>query len=167
MYEICPLRPSDIFNFDLPNLDKTTENYSIEYYMHYLLNHSDDAYCVKRCESQQNKESTHPTEKRDNVLAYLIGKHEFKAQEWTGHVTSLTVCPQFRRFSFGKFLMAILEDNGRKSGAKFVDLYVRESNTKARAFYTKLGYSGYARVNKYYSDPEEDAFDMRLYLTKE
>lgn len=49
----------------------------------------------------------------------------------------------------------------------FVDLYVRVSNKKAIQMYEKMGYVVYRRVLDYYSEPDEDAFDMRKALSKD
>ena len=45
---------------------------------------------------------------------------------------------------------------------KFCDLFVRETNNGANAFYDKLGYVVFRIVNKYYHT--EDAFDKRKCL---
>lgn len=49
----------------------------------------------------------------------------------------------------------------------FVDLFVRSSNKAAIRMYEQMGYSVYRRVLEYYSDPEEDAFDMRKALPRD
>eukprot|EP00866_Antonospora_locustae_P000860 jgi/Antlo1/860/1971 len=158
MYSIEPFYPSDIFALDLANLDSTTENYAFEYYLHYLLHHSDD--CYKVC-SVSTIESQFLYSRA--VLAYLIGKHE-TATDFHAHVTALTVAPQYRRLGFGAQLMNILRENGLQNGAKFIDLFVRVSNEKAIRFYHHLGYVVHRTVFHYYASPVEDAYDMRLYL---
>jgi N-terminal acetyltransferase B complex catalytic subunit len=102
----------------------------------------------------------------------VIGKAEGAASDWHGHVSALTVAPEFRRLGLAKTLMAELE---RVSDAAyrgfFVDLFVRVGNTVAVRMYAALGYSVYRRVLAYYGsgggDRAEDAFDMRRALPRD
>lgn len=49
-----------------------------------------------------------------------------------------------------------------------MDLFVRESNTRAVVFYQKLGYVVYRRVLGYYGGRDsEDALDMRKSLSRD
>lgn len=49
----------------------------------------------------------------------------------------------------------------------FVDLFVRVSNAVAVEMYTKMGYSVYRRIIDYYTEPQEDAYDMRKALSRD
>ena len=50
--------------------------------------------------------------------------------------------------------------------SRFVDLFVRVSNSVAITMYENLGYTVYRKVLQYYSgDKDEDAFDMRKALS--
>lgn len=49
----------------------------------------------------------------------------------------------------------------------FVDLFVRKSNQSAIQMYRKMGYSVYRTVLDYYSEPDEDAYDMRKALKRD
>ena len=94
----------------------------------------------------------------------VIGKAEGQKekQEWHGHVSAVTVSPQYRRMGLATILMNDLEyitDKIHK--AYFVDLFVRASNSVAIGFYEKLGYSIFRTVDKYYIYDKEDAKDMR------
>ena len=51
------------------------------------------------------------------------------AKQWHGHVTALTVQPNYRRLGLARKLMKILEDVSEKKNTWFVDLFVRENNT--------------------------------------
>lgn len=115
-----------------------------------------------------------------------MGKAEGVGKLWHGHVTALTVAPEFRRMGLADRLMGILETvsekmyvrctRNRQIGASlmphvfsynayFVDLFVRVSNSVAIGMYEKFGYSVYRRVLEYYSgDNPEDAFGMFLSL---
>lgn len=101
----------------------------------------------------------------------VIGKAEGSNTEWHGHVTALTVAPEYRRLSLARKMISLLElvsDESHK--AFFVDLYVRCANNIAIEMYEGLGYSVYRRVREYYGNlgggkggkDEEDAFGASL-----
>jgi len=100
-------------------------------------------------------------------MGYMIGKAEGQGENWHGHVTAVTVAPEFRRIRLAEKLMNFLEISSDETyHGYFVDLFVRASNTVAVNMYTKLGYSVYRRVLGYYSG-EEDALDMRKALSRD
>ena len=92
---------------------------------------------------------------------------------WHGHVTALTVAPQYRRLGLAQLLTAALEAGCDEEQAWFVDLFVREGNLTAVGLYKGMGYSVFRRVVDYYSDDPtgrkagEDAFDMRKPLARD
>ncbi|XP_064365957.1 N-alpha-acetyltransferase 20 isoform X2 [Dromaius novaehollandiae] len=115
-------------------------------------------------------------------------------EEWHGHVTALSVAPEFRRLGLAAKLMELLEEISEKlwviiwkyvqklfltffylflqrKGGFFVDLFVRVSNQVAVNMYKQLGYSVYRTVLEYYSasngEPDEDAYDMRKALSRD
>ncbi|KAJ3182111.1 N(alpha)-acetyltransferase 20, NatB catalytic subunit, partial [Irineochytrium annulatum] len=91
-----------------------------------------------------------------------MGKVEGVGKLWHGHVTAITVAPEFRRMGLARELMHNLEEVSEKIyNAYFVDLFVRVSNSVAIGMYNKLGYSVYRRVLGYYhggATETEDAF---------
>lgn len=100
-------------------------------------------------------------------MGYILGKAEGNQNLWHGHVTAVTVSPEFRRLGVAKKLMECLESGSEHLfNAYFVDLFVRDSNLLAQQMYRNLGYSIYRRVLGYYSG-EEDAFDMRKALPRD
>ena len=100
-------------------------------------------------------------------MGYVVGKAEGKGKEWHGHVTAVTVAPEFRRIGLARRLMDWLEEVSEKRyKAWFVDLFVRASNTVAIGMYQKFGYVKYRGVIGYYGD-EEDAWDMRKSLVRD
>ncbi|MBA0645481.1 hypothetical protein Goklo_013580 [Gossypium klotzschianum] len=110
-------------------------------------------------------------------LVAVMGKVEGQGESWHGHVTAVTVAPEYRRQQLAKKLMNLLEDISDKiDKAYFVDLFVRASNTPAIKMYEKviilelsildLGYVIYRRVLRYYSG-EEDGLDMRKALSRD
>ncbi|CAN0456137.1 unnamed protein product [Ectocarpus sp. 12 AP-2014] len=95
-----------------------------------------------------------------------MGKAEGQKELWHGHVTAVTVAPEYRRLGVAKQLMDSLETVSENVyNAFFVDLFVRVSNTLAINMYNAFGYSVYRRVLGYYSG--EDAFDMRKALPRD
>lgn len=87
--------------------------------------------------------------------------------EHHGHVTAITVAPEYRRLGLARKMMNLLElvsDDVYKGF--FVDLYVRCTNDLAIDMYEGFGYSVYRRVEHYYGSlglgraakDEEDAF---------
>jgi N-terminal acetyltransferase B complex catalytic subunit len=121
--------------------------YSLPYYMTYLARWSN--LCVT-AEGSPNS----------SVAGYIIGKAEGEKRNWHGHVTAVTVAPEYRRLGLAKYLMDYLERvSDEQYRGFFVDLYVRASNSVAIDMYKKLGYVAYRRVKLYYMG-EEDAFGM-------
>lgn len=103
----------------------------------------------------------------------VIGKAEGSNTEWHGHVTAITVAPEYRRLSLARKMMSLLEivsDETYKGF--FVDLYVRCANIVAIEMYEGLGYTVYRRVREYYGNlgigkggrDEEDAFGMSSFF---
>ncbi|KCZ77978.1 hypothetical protein H311_01003 [Anncaliia algerae PRA109] len=149
MFNTKPFYCSDIFRLDLVNLDTSTENYSIEYYLMNLLSNSQDCYLIEG----------------KTVLGYMIARLECKDDATiNSHIIALSVSPQVRRNNIASFLMNILKDNSIDNQCAYIDLFVRISNEKAIKFYNKIGYSVHETIKDYYIMPKEDAYDMRLYL---
>ncbi len=66
---------------------------------------------------------------------------------WHGHVTAVTVSPEYRRLGVATNLMAYLEEVSQEIyNAFFVDLFVRVSNKLAQIMYTQLQYTVYRQV---------------------
>jgi N-terminal acetyltransferase B complex catalytic subunit len=96
----------------------------------------------------------------------VIGKAEGQGLEWHGHVTAITVAPEYRRLGLARKMMDLLELVSDSYRGFFVDLYVRCNNKLAIEMYEGMGYSVYRRVKEYYGSlglgkggrDEEDAF---------
>lgn len=58
---------------------------------------------------------------------------------WHGHVTALTVAPQYRQMGLAKKLTAQLDKACEQENAWFMDLFVRVSNKTAINMYKKMG----------------------------
>jgi len=143
----------DMFRFNNVNLDKLTETYNLGFYLQYLAKWPE--YCTVACDTG------------GRMMGYILGKVEGRGEEWHGHVTAVTVAPEYRRLGLGERMMGMLEDVSQKvHDAYFVDLFVRVSNQVAVNMYRKFGYVIYRQVMGYYSG-EEDAYDMRKPLPRD
>jgi len=162
MSVLRPFKATDLFKFNNINLDLWTETYGINFYLGYL-SRWPDLCCVQESPSGR-------------MMGYVLGKAEGSGMEWHGHVTALSIAPEYRRLSLARKLMNTLEQVSDDSyRGFFVDLYVRCTNSIAIGMYEGLGYSVYRRVREYYgslglgrnSKDEEDAFDMRKPLSRD
>lgn len=156
MTTLRPFVCDDLFRFNNVNLDPLTETYGIPFYLQYL-SHWPEYFQVVESPSGQ-------------IMGYIMGKVEGKVEQdqWHGHVTAVTVAPQYRRLGLAAKLMSALEEISERKQAFFVDLFVRVSNKVAVDMYENLGYIVYRRVLEYYSgDPDEDAYDMRKALLRD
>lgn len=143
----------DFFNYNNVNLDILTETYNLPFYLQYLARWPE--YCLV-AEGPGGQ-----------TMGYIIGKAEGEGRNWHGHVTAVTVAPDYRRQGLAQHLMDNLEDVTEKvHNAYFVDLFVRVSNAVAISMYQKFGYSIYRQVIGYYSR-EEDAYDMRKAMARD
>lgn len=149
MYTIDILSINDLFNLELINLDEKTETFHFQYYLYYLLNHNEDCLIVRG----GNKR-----------VGYLIGKHEGLQENFHAHVTALSIAPSYRNMGIAKELMRLFEVNADINKAYFMDLFVRKGNLPAVNFYKKNEYVVYREIIEYYSNPVENAYDMRKAL---
>ncbi|KAK3831162.1 MAG: acyl-CoA N-acyltransferase [Linnemannia gamsii] len=156
MSSLRQFKATDLFNFNAINLDSLTETYNISFYLSYLARWPDlfSVQCTPN----------------NNLMAYVMGKAEGKGTDWHGHVTAITVAPEYRRLGLAQGMMDLLERVSEYPyDGYFVDLFVRRSNKVAIDFYTQLGYSIYRTVEGYYNGEteNEDAFDMRKPLKRD
>jgi len=137
----------DLLRFNNVNLDVLTETYNLGFYLQYLSTWP-EYFLVE--------EAPHAGGKR--LTSYIMGKAEGKGENWHGHVTAVTVAPEYRRLGRARLMMDLLEEVSTEGyNAYFVDLFVRVSNTLAIRMYENFGYSVYRQVLGYYSG-EEDAY---------
>ncbi|XP_071484053.1 N-alpha-acetyltransferase 20-like [Diadema antillarum] len=156
MTTIRPFTCDDLFKFNNVNMDYLTETYGIPFYLQYLAHWPE---YVQVCEAPGGQ-----------IMGYIMGKAEGSvAQEtWHGHVTALSVAPEYRRLGLAAIMMNLLEEISERKDCFFVDLFVRVSNEIATSMYKRLGYTVYRKVLEYYSgDPDEDAYDMRKALSRD
>ncbi len=85
----------DLLRFSTTNMDPLTETYTCAFYLSYL---------TRWPGMNQIQEGV-----SGRISSYMIGKAEGRGKEWHGHVSALTVAPEYRRLGLGKTLMAELE----------------------------------------------------------
>jgi ribosomal protein S18 acetylase RimI-like enzyme len=130
------------------------------------LQFSETIYSLSPCHSRTSQLTlyahTHPT-------CTVFGKAETQGVDQHGHVTAVTVAPEYRRLGLARKMMGLLElVSDQIYKGVFVDLYVRCTNAVAIEMYEGLGYSVYRRVREYYGSlglgkaakDEEDAFGL-------
>jgi len=71
---------------------------------------------------------------------HLHGATDFFTGEPHGHVSDIVVASAAEGRGVGQALMAAAEDWARKLGYRLLSLHVFDGNTRARAFYGRLGY---------------------------
>ncbi|ESN92995.1 hypothetical protein HELRODRAFT_69939 [Helobdella robusta] len=154
MTTIRPFTCDDLFKFNNVNMDPLTETYGISFYLQYYVHSSEYFYSA---ESPSG-----------DIMGYLMGKAEGSGENWHGHVTALTVAPEYRRLGVAAKLMNIMEEVSEQKKCYFVDLFVRVSNEVAIDMYKRLGYVVFRDVLNYYTgETDENAHDMRKALSRD
>ncbi len=106
--------------------------------------------------------------KNSEFAGYVLAVINYdKKQQVTCHIVSLGVYPQFRRQGFARVLMQSVEAfvAQRHPDVHHLALHVRKHNKIAYNLYCKLQYNRTKVVKGYYSDPKEDAYEMKKYLS--
>jgi len=152
MTTLRPFQAEDLFKFNNINLDPLTETYHTGFYTQYI------ATWPSLCATFEDPSG--------RLMGYILGKAEGEDKLWHGHVTAVTVAPEYRRLGVAKYLMQYLEEVSEVYNGYFVDLFVRKSNKLAQQMYNGLGYTIYREVLNYYSG-EENAYDMRKSLKRD
>jgi N-terminal acetyltransferase B complex catalytic subunit len=139
MTSFRPFTSFDLLKYNLVNTDVLTETYGLSFYLSYLAQWPEYFVCAETL--------------NEEISGYVTGKSEGKSNLFHGHVTAITVAPQFRRQKLANKLMETLErvTETFHDEAFFIDLFVRESNENAIQMYRKMGYSAYRRVLGYYA----------------
>lgn len=83
------------------------------------------------------------------------------------HVSTIASHPDYRGKQYGEIVLAGMLLKAIQLGAEYVVLEVRVSNTVAQNLYSKYGFTVEAVKPKYYHHDNEDAYDMRMFLTAE
>lgn len=79
-----------------------------------------------------------------------------------GYITNVAVRPEYRRQGIAGELLQVFRRFAEGNKMAFLTLEVRDSNTSARALYTKHGFKEVGVRKNYYDHPKEDAIIMTL-----
>ncbi|XP_039559588.1 N-alpha-acetyltransferase 20 isoform X2 [Passer montanus] len=155
----------DLFRFNNINLDPLTETYGIPFYLQYLAHWPEYfivaeapggelmGYSECRVFRRTHGHSFHfdlPSAARSlgcgNIHTYLVNGYFFMGkaegsvarEEWHGHVTALSVAPEFRRLGLAAKLMELLEEISEKYEKSSFQRYRKEiSYTSASSCETR------------------------------
>lgn len=100
MTTLRPFTCEDMLRFNNVNLDPLTETYGLSFYTQYLA-HWPEYFQVVESPSGE-------------IMGYIMGKAEGHGENWHGHVTALTVSPDYRRLGLAATLMNLLEEVSEK-----------------------------------------------------
>ncbi|MBF0493298.1 MAG: ribosomal protein S18-alanine N-acetyltransferase [Deltaproteobacteria bacterium] len=122
-----------------------------------------EPYSRELWEEELKLDVAHPfVLKKDNqIVAYL----DFWAIRGEAQLIKIAVDPVFQRQGLGAYLLRAFEEKCREQKVDEILLEVRPSNQSAIALYKKMGFEKVRVRKKYYSDNQEDAWEMtkRLY----
>jgi len=168
------------------NLACLPENYNSQFYCSHLRQWPELALVAEEIPSTDRAEGGYKRNPfvgfpggyhEPKIVAYVLGKvetrpiidydnptsHHDYGVEVLGHVTSLAVQRDFRRFGIAKALMAQLHHHMEHQGIGSCGLHVRTSNIAACRLYEDDGYQIESLIPAYYQDGE-DAYFMRKIL---
>src|SRR5215207_2463310 len=83
------------------------------------------------------------------MVGFIVGLVE---PDFTGHITTLGVAPEYRRRGIANRMLVKAEDGFRRRNVRIVRLEVRSVNHGAQDLYRKLGYAVTQRLPRYYSN---------------
>jgi N-terminal acetyltransferase B complex catalytic subunit len=147
---------NDLLTFNNVNMDTLTETYNIAFYVSYMAQWPESFRVAKAMptgglSSSSSQPPSAAAAASAPIMGYVLGKAEGEGTLWHGHVSAVTVAPEYRRLQLAKTLMGDFERLSEGKKNYFVDLFVRESNHLAIGMYEKFGYRTYRKVLGYYS----------------
>lgn len=117
-----------------------------------------EPYSRELWEEELKLDVAHPFVLKINqqIVAYL----DFWAVRGEAQLIKIAVDPAFQRQGLGQRLMVAFEQKCHEKKADEILLEVRPSNLAAIALYEKMGFEKIRVRKKYYSDNQEDAWEM-------
>jgi [ribosomal protein S18]-alanine N-acetyltransferase len=107
-------------------------------------------------------------ESAGSLVGFAVGslQPEMSPAERIAELESVAVSASVRRAGIGRALCNAVLNWCRDHAATQVGLEVRATSAAAIALYTSLGFTEVGRRPRYYREPEDDAFVMRLDCAK-
>ena len=99
-------------------------------------------------------------QRNESLLGFVVARAVDR--EW--EIENLVVAAEARRQGVGFRLIQELTSQIQAQGGHRIQLEVRNSNSAARALYSKLGFSSSGIRARYYKEPEETAICLSLQL---
>ena len=103
-----------------------------------------------------------PSPSHQSASAQIIGYVGLIFQLDEGHVSVISVHPDYQRCGLGELLLIACLVRMIEGGAVLATLEVRESNLKAQNLYTKYQFEIVGRRKRYYRDTGEDGLIMTV-----
>ncbi|KAH9851895.1 acyl-CoA N-acyltransferase [Lenzites betulinus] len=150
MVSLRVARAEDLQGMQACNLQNLPENYTMRYYLFYLLSYPQVSYVA---------------EDEGKIVGYILARmadEVLDGEEPHGHVVSISVLRAYRRLGLARKLM-VLAQQAMVSvyRASYVTLHVRKSNRAAFKLYQDaLAFRVVETEKSYYADGE-DAYVMR------
>ena len=111
---------------------------------------------------QLNPKGFYVAKIQNRIIAYAIVLLEPYIDDVSlrrrGHLINLAVAPEFRRQGIGSTMIGRIQKDLKKNKAKQILLEVRQSNSTALAFYSKLMFKRIGKIKDFYKD--DDAIVM-------
>ena len=105
------------------------------------------------------------TDQSGQFVGFAVGRvFDLGSDQKSVELTNIGVRQAFHDQGFGSLLFRSFLNHCGAFGVDSVILEVRESNTRARRFYSYFGFISAGRRKGFYSDPPEDGLTMRLDL---
>ncbi|KAH9893344.1 acyl-CoA N-acyltransferase [Cubamyces lactineus] len=153
MVNIRVARAEDMPGMQACNLQNLPENYTMRYYLFYMLSCPQLSYVA---------------EDEGKVVGYILARMEDDVPEGDephGHVISISVLRPYRRLGLARKLMVQSQEAmARVYKAAYVTLHVRKTNRAALALYRDTLSFGVHEIEKSYYADGEDAYVMRRSL---
>ena len=179
-FRLRHFQPDDLIRFNNINLDPWTEMYSNSFYLEYMVKHKQMCFVAETADGvlagyllakmegplRRLTDSDEQFVPRMATAAGSLKRSPLTVGHWHSHISAVSVAPEYRQCGIAGVLMDRFEELSNVHQCWFADLFVRCSNSLAIKVYEKRGYIIYRRIKGYYSG-QEDAFDMRLPLSRD
>jgi ribosomal-protein-alanine N-acetyltransferase len=99
--------------------------------------------------------------KGERVIGFSVTRWNYFAE---ADLLNIAVSPDYRKMAAGYLLLKQTEAILRENNVRELFLHVRESNLNAINFYTRNGFKLLEKIQRFYSNPEENGLRMSKQL---